>query len=177
MKSEFKERDYKIEISKLSNEDGGGYLAVVPALAGCMSDGETVEEALVNAKDAIKCWIETANELGRAIPEGQEYKSDDDYSGKLSLRIPKSLHKKIAEQAEKEGTSINQLITIYVSMGIGNEFGKNKVEIMVNNQLQIPTIENIVFEKWKKSNNYDFGQSNRIANYFDNNTFDSVDLF
>ena len=59
------EKNYRIEITRLSNEDGGGFLATVPALSGCMSDGETQEEALVNVQDAIKCWIETAEELGR----------------------------------------------------------------------------------------------------------------
>jgi len=62
-------RNYKIEISKLSDEDGGGFLATVPTLPGCMSDGETEEEALTNVKDAIEAWIETAQELGRSIPQ------------------------------------------------------------------------------------------------------------
>lgn len=62
-------RNYKIEISKLSDEDGGGFLATVPILPGCMSDGETEEEALTNVKDAIEAWIETAQELGRSIPQ------------------------------------------------------------------------------------------------------------
>ncbi len=45
--------DYAIRIEKLSAEDGGGYLATVPDLPGCMSDGETPEEALNNIQDAI----------------------------------------------------------------------------------------------------------------------------
>lgn len=61
--------DYKVETIKLSNNDGGGFLATVPKLPGCMSDGETPEEALVNVKDAITCWIETARKLGRKVPE------------------------------------------------------------------------------------------------------------
>ncbi|MGH2331774.1 type II toxin-antitoxin system HicB family antitoxin [Thermoanaerobacter mathranii] len=59
---------YKIEIIKLSEEDGEGYLAVVPELPSCMSDGETPEEALKNVQDAIKYWIETAKKNGRKIP-------------------------------------------------------------------------------------------------------------
>lgn len=77
----------------LSDGDGGGFLAIVPSLPGCMSDGETREEALENVQDAIKCWIETAKELGRNIPETDEYKTKEDFSGKLTLRIPKMLHK------------------------------------------------------------------------------------
>ena len=60
--------DYRIVIEPLSEEDGGGYFATVPDLPGCMSDGETPEEAIVNVQDAILCWIEAAGELGREVP-------------------------------------------------------------------------------------------------------------
>ena len=61
-------RDYVVQVSPLSHEDGGGFLAVVPDLPGCMSDGGTPEEALRNAYDAAESWMEAALELGRAIP-------------------------------------------------------------------------------------------------------------
>jgi antitoxin HicB len=61
--------DYEIDIRPLSAEDGGGYLAVAPELPGCRSDGETPEEALRNGYDAVACWIEAAQELGRVVPE------------------------------------------------------------------------------------------------------------
>ena len=60
--------DYRIVIEPLSEEDGGGYFATVPDLPGCMSDGETPEEAIVNVQDAILCWIEAAGELWREVP-------------------------------------------------------------------------------------------------------------
>ena len=60
--------DYEVDIRPLSEEDGGGFTAVVPDLPGCRSDGETPHEALTNAYDAIGCWIEAAAELGRAVP-------------------------------------------------------------------------------------------------------------
>lgn len=59
---------YAVLIETLSEGDGGGFLATVPDLSGCMSDGETPEEALVNVQDAIATWIEGAQELGRPIP-------------------------------------------------------------------------------------------------------------
>ena len=58
---------------KLSEDYGGGFLAKVPRLPGCMSDGETYEEAMENIQDAIKCWIETAKGLGRVIPPSYKY--------------------------------------------------------------------------------------------------------
>lgn len=62
---------YKVELTPLTQAEGGGYFAVVPDLPGCMSDGETPEEALENVQDAIACWIEAAREMGRAIPAPQ----------------------------------------------------------------------------------------------------------
>jgi predicted RNase H-like HicB family nuclease len=66
---------YKVVIEPLSEEDGGGYLATVPELPGCMSDGETPAEALVNVQDAIATWIHCARKMGRTIPEPQLHRS------------------------------------------------------------------------------------------------------
>lgn len=60
--------DYPVLVQPLTAEDGGGFLATVPDLPGCMSDGETPEEALTNVRDAILSWIEAAEDLGRAVP-------------------------------------------------------------------------------------------------------------
>lgn len=64
-----KPEDYEVVIRHLVEEDGGGYLATVPELPGCMSDGDTQEEALANVRDAIAAWIATAQQMGRKIPE------------------------------------------------------------------------------------------------------------
>ena len=60
---------YPILIEPLPEEEGGGFLATVPDLPGCMSDGETPEEALASIQDAILAWLEGAREIGRPIPE------------------------------------------------------------------------------------------------------------
>ncbi len=60
--------DYPVLIESLVPEDGGGCLATVPDLPGCMSDGATRELAARNVGDAIEAWIEEARALGRAIP-------------------------------------------------------------------------------------------------------------
>lgn len=60
--------DYPVFVSPLSAEDGGGFLATAPDLPGCMSDGETREEAVRNVEDAIRAWLEEARTLGRSIP-------------------------------------------------------------------------------------------------------------
>lgn len=60
--------DYPVLIEPLPPEEGGGFLATVPDLPGCMSDGESAEDALSNVKAAIAEWIEEARVLGRTIP-------------------------------------------------------------------------------------------------------------
>ena len=61
--------DYYVELQYLPREEGGGSAVSVPDLPGCMSDGETIEEAVVNVQDAIACWIDAARRLGRDVPK------------------------------------------------------------------------------------------------------------
>jgi predicted RNase H-like HicB family nuclease len=61
--------EYPVIVAPLSDEDGGGFSAVVPDLPGCISDGDTPEQALANVRDAIEAWIEAANDLGRPVPQ------------------------------------------------------------------------------------------------------------
>ena len=65
--------EYPVVVEPLSEEDGGGFAALVPDLPGCMSDGETPEEALANVRDAIAAWIEAAREMNRAVPEPSKH--------------------------------------------------------------------------------------------------------
>lgn len=59
----------KYEIILYWSDEDESYIAVAPELSGCMSDGETPEEALENIQIVIEEWIETAEELGRDIPQ------------------------------------------------------------------------------------------------------------
>ena len=60
---------YPAVVEPLPAEEGGGFLATAPDLPGCMSDGETPEEALRSIQEAIAEWIEEAQRLGREIPK------------------------------------------------------------------------------------------------------------
>ncbi|MDP9372913.1 MAG: type II toxin-antitoxin system HicB family antitoxin [Chloroflexota bacterium] len=51
----------------------GGYTVTVPALPGCITEGDTVEEALTNAREAIKCHLEGLAADGEPIPEEQAH--------------------------------------------------------------------------------------------------------
>ena len=61
--------DSKYEIIIFWSEEDDAFVAEVPELPGCMADGKTYQEALANAEQIIREWIETAKELGRAIPQ------------------------------------------------------------------------------------------------------------
>jgi antitoxin HicB len=61
--------DYAIIVEPLPQEDGGGFIATVPDLPGCISDGETPQEALQNVQDAIRVWVEAAKDMGHAVPK------------------------------------------------------------------------------------------------------------
>ena len=59
MKTKFD--DYPLELRPLSEAEGGGWLITWPDLPGCMSDGETAEEALENGRDAFAAWMSRAS--------------------------------------------------------------------------------------------------------------------
>ena len=109
-------KEYPYKIEKLSKEDGGGYFITYPDLPGCISDGETIEEVLSMGEDARISWIETAIELGRDIPEPYSYM--DNYKGRITVRVPKSMHKELVEEAKEEGISLNQYLIYLLGKGM-----------------------------------------------------------
>lgn len=104
---------YPFKLESLSEEEGGGYMITYTDLSGCISDGETVEETLLNGEDAKQSWIQSAYERSIIIPEPNSVL--DKFSGRITVRAPKTLHKDLAEQAEKEGISLNQYIIYLLS--------------------------------------------------------------
>lgn len=94
---------YKMEL--IPDPEEGGFVVAFPELPGCITTGETAEQAIANAQDAKVAWISAALEDHINIPEPD---SDDAYSGQFKLRIPKSLHRSLAEHSKREGISMNQ---------------------------------------------------------------------
>lgn len=94
---------YKMEIVPEIEE--GGFVAMFPDLPGCITVGDTIDEVIANIIDAKKAWIEAELEEGRKIPEPKDI---NDYSGQFKLRLPKSLHRILAENSKREGISMNQ---------------------------------------------------------------------
>lgn len=96
------ERKYPLVVVQ---EDDGSYFVEYPDLKGCFSTGDTLEEAVQLSYDAKKAWIETAIDENIDIPIP---KTENEYSGNFKLRMPKSLHKSLADAAKEEGISMNQ---------------------------------------------------------------------
>lgn len=104
---------YKIEI--FEDQEEGGYALRCPELPGCITCGETIQEGLEMLEDAKKCWFTSCLEDGVPIPEPARL---EDYSGQFKLRIPKSLHKQLAQRSSEEGVSMNQYCVYLLSKGL-----------------------------------------------------------
>lgn len=106
--------EYPFELRPLEEDEGGGWLITFPDLPGCMSDGETPEEAIANGRDAVAAWIKAAEEAGREVPRPGELPS-----GKFIARIPRSLHARMTARAKQEGVSMNALVSAFLAEGLG----------------------------------------------------------
>jgi antitoxin HicB len=101
----------------------GGFAIEIQDLPGCISQGETPEEACEMIEEAKKLWIESAYEDGLDIPLPR---NEMDYSGKFNVRLPKTLHKKLDNLAVREGVSLNQYLVSTLSHAVGMKEGENK---------------------------------------------------
>ena len=104
---------YTIELRREPEE---GWFVQVKELRGCMSQGQTQEEALAMIQEAMELWLEVALEDGLSIPEPR---TEEDYSGKFVVRVPRSLHQELVERAAREGVSLNQYINVALARSVG----------------------------------------------------------
>ena len=104
--------DYTIEIKKIKEEDGGGYMASIPQLGkyAFVGDGATIEEAIENLNEIKEYLFERYLKEGIPIPEPLE-EEEKSYSGKFLLRVPIELHRFLALEAKRNGTTLNQYCT------------------------------------------------------------------
>lgn len=104
---------YRVEV--IEDKEEGGFALHCPELPGCMTCAETVELGFKMLEDAKRSWFTACLEDGIAIPEPSKI---EDYSGQFKLRLPKSLHKLLAQKSSEEGVSMNQYCVYLLSKGI-----------------------------------------------------------
>lgn len=92
----------------------GGYVIIFPDLPGCMSQVEDVSDIPAVANEIRELWIETEYDDGHDIPEPS---LPEEYSGKFNVRIAKSLHRRLAESAARDGVSLNQYVMSLLDKG------------------------------------------------------------
>jgi len=102
----------------IPNTEEGGYLAEVLELPGCITDGDTPEEAYRNLEDAMAGWIRASLDTKRPIPDAV---GDKEYSGHFPLRLSTELHRLAALRAMQEGISLNQWIARAIAAQVARE--------------------------------------------------------
>ena len=94
----------------------GTFSAEIAEFPGCIAVGETAAEALESLEEVAVDWIAVALEQGQNIPEPMDTAG---FSGKLVLRMPKSLHQRASFYAERDGVSLNQFIVTSLAERVG----------------------------------------------------------
>jgi predicted RNase H-like HicB family nuclease len=143
-------------VFRLLADESGGFVASILEFPGCLAEGDTADEALENLRKSAESWIEVANSNGYPVRDPIDF---DGFNGKIALRIPRSLHKQVAELAELEGASINQLLVMAISNYVGAKQIALKIENITKNVsnyyvhletstglLPMPTIESASFK-------------------------------
>ena len=107
--------DYPMELT-YESDDGGYWAAEVIDLPGCVSHGDTADEAVENLNEAKRLWIEDHLANGYAVPEPVDAQG---FGGRVLLRLPKSVHHRLSREAAREGVSLNShLVRLLVEASV-----------------------------------------------------------
>jgi antitoxin HicB len=98
---------YRISVVRDEAGDESSWRAAIEELPGCEVRGSTPADAVARIPAALAEWVATAQADGREIPEPREARS---YSGRLLLRMARSLHRELAQAAERDQVSLNAYI-------------------------------------------------------------------
>ena len=97
---------YSKVVTFYDDESGQYYVSEVLELSGCSSTGDTEAEALESLNEAMEGYLQTKLEYNDPIPE--PVAATEGFSGKFLLRLPKTLHRKLSYESQREGVSLNQ---------------------------------------------------------------------
>ena len=127
---------------RLVPDETGGYVASIQEFPGCIADGDTPGEAMQNLEEAAASWIQVALSSGYEIRDPVSFYG---YSGKIALRIPRGLHKQIAELAELEESSVNQLLVTAIASYTGSERAFNKCSEVLVSEVRKVISDGLIF--------------------------------
>jgi predicted RNase H-like HicB family nuclease len=123
-----------------SDEDEG-YIAIAPDLPGSSAFGESEAEALRELDDAVAGWIAAAKAIGNPVPPPST--PSKQHSGKLLVRMPRTLHRDLAEEALREGVSLNQYVVFVLSKRVSARSTLTTAMIPAQSQLVAADIGNL----------------------------------
>lgn len=123
---------YRIEIQPIPEYLGGGFDASIPELGkySVHAEGDKEQEALTNLKQIQRERIAEYIAEGVAIPE--PVLEEEEFSGKILVRIPKSLHRELRENAKRNNVSLNHFISFVLAKGIEEEKSESRMMTILN---------------------------------------------
>lgn len=132
---------YRIEIVKIPDEKGGGFMARLPQFGrmAAIGDGETVDEALRNLEESKRALFETYISEGSEVPDPDTF--EEDFSGRFVLRIPKYLHKDLAQRAKENDASLNSFAIALLSSAL---YENRTLSVLQNLEAEIKMLRNDV---------------------------------
>ncbi len=123
--AEYMELPYTITMVYDTSGGPPAWVVGVEELQGCLSQGDTPDEAISMIREAMEGWLEVAVAYGDEIPPPKEHFPE--HSGKFQVRLPVGLHGKLAAVAKEQEVSLNQLVTAILAEGVGwRPAGKRK---------------------------------------------------
>lgn len=125
-------------------EPEGGFFAEILEFPGCVTEGETPDEAFHNLESVAESWIESCLEQGQDIPPPS---ANHRFSGKIALRLPRDLHRLATYKAQRDGVSVNQVLVTAIAAWVGAD---NLVERLATKvQLNVQANFQTNFINWK----------------------------
>ncbi len=130
------------EIKLAPDPEDGGWVVSIPDLPYCMSEGDTVEEAMEMIRDAQRGWLTVVLSHGDSVPEPRV---ESTYSGKFMLRVPQTLHRTLVEEAGRQNVSLNQYAVMLLAKGAAQTSLNAQVEQrLADLQVQVTALQKAV---------------------------------
>lgn len=168
-----KNHNYRFNVYQIETTEGLQWYVEYPDISAVVGGGNTPEEAITEARNNLNAYIEYLENEGLALPVVTKY--ENEYSGKVTLRMSYSLHKKVAELSELEGVSINSYINEALIEKTQNSISeKSCMQIISENASKLKKkASSFILEG---INNYETNNYNSENNYMQNYIVKSQNL-